>query len=161
MTQLDICAVIAQGFNNLKSTKKTADTTLQTQQLQCFLGQIREDILKGLYGCHENTFFDASKIYKVYEDRNRIEVNRFTDIVNIYLDFAYDTVGRINVTISAIGNDVSNLPGNIDIRQVEIGGLPYITSRQYSSKSLNGAEIGLLIQNFATTHEMNKQLQLN
>ena len=159
MTQLDICAVVAQGFANLQSAKKEAAAQRQLQQMQCFLGQIRGDILKGLYGCHDNTFFDASKIYHVYEDRNGIEINRAAGIVNLCLDFAYIGVGRINVTISALGKDVSNLPGNIDIRQ--IGGLPYITSRQYSSKSLNGAEIGLLIQNFATAREMNEQLQLN
>jgi hypothetical protein len=159
MTQLNICAVIAQGFTNLKSTKNDVDAIHQIQQLQCFLGQIRDDILKGLYGCYDNTFFDTSKIYHVYEDRNKIEINRITNTVNINLDFAYEGVGRINVTISALGNNITNLPGNIDIRQID--GLPYITSRQYSSKSLNGAEIGLLIQNFATTHEMNEQLQLN
>jgi hypothetical protein len=157
MTQLDICSVIAQGFANLQSAKKEADAQRQLQQMQCFLGQIRGDILKGLYGCHDNTFFDASKIYHIYEERSAIEINRITDEVNITLDFAYDPVGRINVTISALGKDVTNRPGNIDIRQID--GLPYLTSQQWTSKSLDGKEIGLLIQNFVTLSEMQQQIQ--
>jgi len=155
MSQVDICSVIAQSFSNLKSAKKEKDAIRQMQQMRCFLGQIRGEILKGLYGCHDNTFFDASKIYHIYEDRTEIEINSITDLVNITLDFAYIGIGRINVTISALGKDVTNLPGNIDIRK--IGGLPYQTSEQWTSKSLDGKEIGLLIQNFVTLGEMQQQ----
>lgn len=155
MSQVDICAVVAQGFANLKSAKKEKDSIRQIQQMRCFLSQIRGEILKGLYGCYDNTFFDASKIYHIYEDRTDIEINRITDIVNITLDFAYTGIGRINVTISALGKDVTNLSGNIDIRK--IGGLPYQTSQQWTSKSLDGKEIGLLIQNFVTLGEMQQQ----
>jgi hypothetical protein len=155
MSQVDICSVIAQSFSNLKSAKKEKDSIRQMQQMSCFLGQIRGEILKGLYGCHDNTFFDASKIYHIYEDRSEIEISRLTDIVNITLDFAYIGIGRINVTISALGKDVTNLPGNIDIRK--IGGLPYQTSQQWTSNSLDGKEIGLLIQNFVTLGEMQQQ----
>ena len=157
MTQLDICSVITAGFAKLKSTKNDMSAIRQIQQMQCFLGQIRGEILKGIYGCHDNTFFDASKIFHVYEDRTAIEINRITDTVNITLDFAYDPVGRINVTISALGKDVTNRPGNIDIRQID--GLPYLTSQQWTSNSLDGKEIGLLIQNFVTAGEMQQQIQ--
>jgi hypothetical protein len=155
MSQLDICAVVSQSFANLKSAKNDRSAIRQIQQMQCFLGQIRGEILKGLYGCHDNTFFDASKIYHIYEDRSEIEISRITDIVNITLDFAYTGIGRVNVTISALGKDVTNLSGNIDIRK--IGGLPYQTSQQWTSKSLDGKEIGLLIQNFVTLGEMQQQ----
>jgi hypothetical protein len=155
MTQLDICSVITASFANLKSAKKDIDAIRNIQQLHCILNQIRGDILKGLYSCHDNTFFDASKIFHVYEDRVKVEISRITDTVNITLDFAYDPIGRINVTISALGHDVTNRPGNIDIRQID--GLPYLTSQQWSSKSLDGKEIGLLIQNFVTLGEMQQQ----
>jgi hypothetical protein len=157
MTQLDICSVITAGFAKLKSTKNDMSAIRQIGQMQCFLGQIRGEILKGLYGCYDNTFFDASKIFHVYEDRSAIEISRITDTVNITLDFAYDPVGRINVTISALCKDVTNQPGNIDIRQID--GLPYLTSQQWTSKSLDGKEIGLLIQNFVTLSEMQQQIQ--
>ena len=157
MTQLDICSVITTSFAKLKSTKNDMSAIRQIQQMQCFLGQIRGEILKGLYGCHDNTFFDASKIFHVYEDRSVIEISRITDTVNITLDFAYDPVGRINVTISALGKDVTNRPGNIDIRQID--GLSYLTSQQWTSNSLDGKEIGLLIQNFVTAGEMQQQIQ--
>ena len=76
MTQLDICSVITAGFAKLKSTKNDMSAIRQIQQMQCFLGQIRGEILKGLYSCHDNTFFDASKIYHIYEERSDIGIGR-------------------------------------------------------------------------------------
>ena len=168
MTQVDVCSIIAACYNQLQDLGRNIPKTThqiqanellivqRTHQLQYALKELRDGIRKGLYGCYDNTFFDASKIYHVYEDRGEIEINRVNDTVNIHLDFAYDPIGRINVTISGIGKDVTNLPGNVDIRLVD--GLPYVASQQWTSKSLDGREIGLFIQNFVTAGEMQQQL---